>query len=133
MVKGPWYETSSSSGLPFDLNQSLLFASLFQLGGACTPLSRLRFDMPLFFEIFVCFNMSLFSEIFVDKRRRGRLVSWVEKASLELIKQLLKITEGERNHELLLSVKNLQELGDSPFPYIVPVIPRPLPAELIKG
>ena len=29
--------------------------------------------------------------------------------------------------------KNLQELGTNPFPYIVLVLPRPLPAELIKG
>ena len=43
------------------------------------------------------------------------------------------VAEAERNHELLLSVKNLRELGASPFRYIVPVIPRSLPEELIKG
>ena len=64
---------------------------------------------------------------------RDRLVSWVEKVNLERIRQLLEITEGERNHELFLSVKNLQELGASPFLYIVPVIPRLLPTKLIKG
>ena len=32
LVKGLWYETSGSPGLPFDLNQSLLFLGLFQLG-----------------------------------------------------------------------------------------------------
>ena len=57
----------------------------------------------------------------------------MEKASLEHIKQLLEITEGERNHELLLFVKNLQELRANPFPYIVLVIPRLLLIELIKG
>ena len=41
--------------------------------------------------------------------------------------------EAERNHELLLSVKNLRELGASSFRYIVLVIPRRLPAEPIKG
>ena len=30
-------------------------------------------------------------------------------------------------------MKNLRELGTSPFPDIVPVIPRPLPIELIRG
>ena len=39
--------------------------------------------------------------------------------------RLLEITDRERN-ELLLSVKNLHELGSSPFPYITPFIPRPL-------
>ena len=57
----------------------------------------------------------------------------MEKARLDRIKQLLKIIERERNHEFFLSVKNLQELGAIPFPYILPVIPRPLPKELIKG
>ena len=57
----------------------------------------------------------------------------MKKASLECIRRLLKITEGECNHELLLSMKNLQELGANHFPYIVLVISRPLPVELIKG
>ena len=30
-------------------------------------------------------------------------------------------------------MKNLQELGASPFPYIVPVLPHPLPNEVVKG
>ena len=41
-----------------------------------------------------------------------------------------EITERECN-ELLLSMKNSQELGSSPFPYIAPVIPHPLPGEVI--
>ena len=48
------------------------------------------------------------------------------------ISRLLEITERERS-ELLLTMKNLQELGSSPFPYIAPVIPHPLPGEVIKG
>ena len=46
---------------------------------------------------------------------------------------LLEIIERERHYELLLSVKNLQELGTSPFPYIVHALPRPLPSEVFKG
>ena len=57
----------------------------------------------------------------------------MEKASQDHIRWLPEITEGERNHELLLFVKNLQELGVDPFPYIVPIIPRSLPKEIIKG
>ena len=48
------------------------------------------------------------------------------------ISRWLGITEGERN-ELLLSVKNSQELGSSPFPYIAPIIPRPLLGEVVGG
>ena len=48
------------------------------------------------------------------------------------ISQWLEITERERN-ELLLSMKNSQELGSSSLPYIAPVIPRPLPEEVVGG
>ena len=48
------------------------------------------------------------------------------------ISRWLEITERERN-ELLLSVKNSHELGYNPFPYIAPVIPRPLPGEVVGG
>ena len=55
------------------------------------------------------------------------------KTSLKSIRWLLEITEAQYNHKLLLSVKNLRELGASPFFYIVPIISRPLLGELIKG
>ena len=48
------------------------------------------------------------------------------------ISRWLKINERERS-DLLLSVKNSQELGSNPFPYIVPVIPRPLLGEVVGG
>ena len=48
------------------------------------------------------------------------------------ISRWLEIPERDRN-ELLLSVKNSQELGFSPFPYIAPVIPCPLPGDVVEG
>ena len=48
------------------------------------------------------------------------------------ISRLLEITEREHN-DLFLSVKNSQELGSSPFPYTTPIIPRPLPGEVVRG
>ena len=47
LVKGLWYETLGSLGLPFDLNQSLSFPSLSRLDGACSFLGR-------FFHILIC-------------------------------------------------------------------------------
>ena len=41
--------------------------------------------------------------------------------------------EVERNHELLLTVKNLRELSGSPFPYTIPIVPRLSPTEVIEG
>ena len=54
-------------------------------------------------------------------------------ARLDRICRLLEITERKRHHKLLLFTKNLQELGASLFPYMVPVLPRPFPREFIKG
>ena len=48
------------------------------------------------------------------------------------ISRWLEIIERERN-ELLLSVKNSQELVSNAFPYIAPIIPRLLPGEVIGG
>ena len=48
------------------------------------------------------------------------------------ISRLLEVIEREHN-EPLLSVKNSQELGSSPFPYIAHVIPRLLPGEVVGG
>ena len=60
-------------------------------------------------------------------------MNWIEKAGLENIRQLLEITEAERNHELLLTMKNLRELGGSPFPYIIPIVLRSSLVEVIEG
>ena len=57
----------------------------------------------------------------------------VENARLDHICWLLEIIERERHHELLFSMKNLQELGANPSPYIVPVLPCPFPNEVVKG
>ena len=64
---------------------------------------------------------------------RGRLVNWVEKARLDHICRLLEIIERESHHELLLSMKNLQELGASPSLYIVLVLSCLLLIEVVKG
>ena len=57
----------------------------------------------------------------------------MEKLRLDYISRLLEIIERVCHHELLLSVKNLQDLGASLFPYIVPILPRHLPNEVVKG
>ena len=64
---------------------------------------------------------------------RGRLVNWVEKASFKKIQKLLEISEWEQHHEILLTAKNLCELIHSPSPYIIPVIKRSLPSEIVEG
>ena len=58
---------------------------------------------------------------------------WVERASFAKIRRLLKISDQERHHEVLLTVKNLHDLIRHPSPYTVPIIPRPLPSEVVEG
>ena len=53
LVRGLWYETSGSRGLPFNLNQSLSFPGLYQLGRARTLRVHMCFDLPLFSELSV--------------------------------------------------------------------------------
>ena len=57
----------------------------------------------------------------------------MEKASFKKIQKLLKISEQERRHEILLTTRNLRELSHSPSSYIILVIPRPLPIEIVEG
>ena len=66
------------------------------------------------------------------KSRRGKLVNWVEKASFEKIGKLLEIFEWEQHHEVLLTLKNLGDLSHNPAPYIVSVISRPLPIDIVE-
>ena len=46
---------------------------------------------------------------------------------------MLEISEHERNHEVLLTIKNLHDLSRNPSPYNVPIIPCPLPSEIVEG
>ena len=83
--------------------------------------------------IFTYLIIIIFFFFCAGKNRRGRLVNWVEKASFKKIYKLRKISERERHHEILLSTRNLRELSRGPSPYIIPVIPRPLPTEIVGG
>ena len=55
----------------------------------------------------------------------------MEKASLEKIRRLLEISEHERHYEVLLTPKNLVDVRRNPAPYSLPIIPRPLPSEIV--
>ena len=61
------------------------------------------------------------------------MVHWVEKASLEKIRRLLEISEQERHYEVLLTLKNLADVRWNLTPYSLPIIPHPLPSEIVDG
>ena len=64
---------------------------------------------------------------------RGRLVQWVETASLEKIRRLLEVSEQELHCEVLLTLKNLADVRQIPNPYSLSIIPRSLPLEIVEG
>ena len=57
----------------------------------------------------------------------------MEKVGFKNIQKLLEISERERHHKILLTVKNLRELSRNPSPYILPVIHLLLPTEIVEG
>ena len=63
LVKGPWYETSSSLGLPFYLNQSLSFLGFSHSSGNYAPLGRPCFLHAPHFQNFACFDMFYFLKL----------------------------------------------------------------------
>ena len=60
-------------------------------------------------------------------------MQWVEKASPEKIHRLLEVFEQKRNCEVLLNLKNLADVRQSPTPYGLSIIPRLLPSEIVGG
>ena len=61
------------------------------------------------------------------------MVNLVGKAGFKNIQKLLEISERERHHKILLTLRNLRELSLHPSPYILPIIPCPLPSEIEEG
>ena len=57
----------------------------------------------------------------------------MEKAGFGKIQKLLEISEWERHHEIILTVKNLLELSRNPSLYTLPVIPHPFPIEVVES
>ena len=77
--------------------------------------------------------MSLLRIICAGKDRRGKLVHLVERASFAKIRRLLEISKQKRHHEVLLTVNNSHDLSCHSSPYTIPIIPRPLPLEVVEG
>ena len=60
-------------------------------------------------------------------------MEWVEKASFKKIRRLLEVSERERHYKILLTSKTLADMRPNPAYYNLPVIPRPLPSEVVDG
>ena len=57
----------------------------------------------------------------------------MEKSSLEKIRRLLEIFEQESHYKVLLTPDNISAVRRNPAPYTLPIIPRPLPLDIVEG
>ena len=60
-------------------------------------------------------------------------MEWVEKVSFEKIRRLLEVFEWELHYKVLLTSKNLADVRRNPASYSLPIIPCPLPLEIVDG
>ena len=60
-------------------------------------------------------------------------MKWVEKSSIEKICRLLEISERECHYQVLLTRENISTMRRNPAPYTLPVIPWPLPSNVVGG
>ena len=60
-------------------------------------------------------------------------MNWVEKSSFKKIRRLSEISEQERHYKVLLTSDNISVVRRNPTPYTLPVIPRPLPSDIVEG
>ena len=61
------------------------------------------------------------------------MVEWVEKASFDRLNRLFEIAAGEMSCETLLSAQNLRLVTQVPQPYVLNILPRRLPKEVVAG
>ncbi|RVW34462.1 hypothetical protein CK203_081377 [Vitis vinifera] len=67
------------------------------------------------------------------QNKRGKLVEWVEKASFDRLNRLFEIVAAERSCDMLLSAQNLRSVMKEPQPYVLNILPRRLPEEVVAG
>ena len=56
----------------------------------------------------------------------------MEKSSFEKIRRLSEISEQERHYKVFLTPDNISAVRHNPVPYTLPVIPRPLPSNIVE-
>ena len=61
------------------------------------------------------------------------MVEWVEKASFDRLNRLFEIAAGEMSCEILLFAQNLRLVTQEPQSYILNILPRRLPKEVVAG
>ena len=65
--------------------------------------------------------------------RRGHIVDWVEKTSFAYLNKLFEIDTKERHYATLLIARNLMAVVRESQEYVVNILPRKLPKEVVPG
>ena len=65
--------------------------------------------------------------------RKGHIVDWVEKASFACLNKLFEIDAKERHYETLLTARNLMVVVRESQEYVVNILPRKMPKEVVLG
>ena len=60
-------------------------------------------------------------------------MNWVEKSSFKKIRRLSEIFEQERHYKVFLTPDNIFAVRRNSALYTLPVIPRPLPSDIVEG
>ena len=78
----------------------------------------------------------VFLSLFVDNaglERRGHIVDWVEKASFACLNKLFEIDTKEKCYKTLLTAPNLMAVVRESQEYVVNILPRKMPKEVVPG
>ncbi|RVW64964.1 hypothetical protein CK203_041858 [Vitis vinifera] len=79
---------------------------------------------------------ALLPELFLrdsGPEKRGHLVDWVEKASFACLSNLFEIDAKERHYKTLLTARNLMAVVRESQEYVVNILPRKMPKEVVPG
>ena len=76
---------------------------------------------------------STFAAVNAGAEKRGHLVDWVEKASFGCLSKLFEIDAKERQCKTLLTARNLTAVVREPQEYVINILPRKMPNEVVLG
>ncbi|RVW75598.1 hypothetical protein CK203_059085 [Vitis vinifera] len=69
----------------------------------------------------------------VSPERKGHIVDWVEKASFACLNKLFEIDANERHYGTLLTARNLMAVVRESQEYVVNILPKKMPNEVVPG
>ena len=76
---------------------------------------------------------STFVAVNAGPEKRGHLMDWVEKASFACLNKLFEIDSKERQCKMLLTARNLMAVVWEPQEYVINILPRKMPKEVVLG